>query len=160
MCSAIRCDEVNSFNRKLLKIMKLHNHVRVCLMNSNRDYFTTHGLHMNARGKNWLADTWASIIKSLWSTSPPTTAIPLPDQSINPSNGNDVTNNLSHTDPAIFQVRDLNLTSNNSTNGNQRTARLKKPVDKKDDFLWYWIILLMIIPIYPNLIIAINMNHS
>jgi len=91
---------------------------------------------MNARGKNWLADTWASIIKSLRSTSPSTTAIPLPDQSINPSNGNDSTNNLSHTDPAIFQVCDLNLTSNNSTNGNQRTARLKKPVDKNDDFLW------------------------
>ena len=74
MCAPTRYDlmpsscvntEVKSFNRKLCKIMKLHNHVRVCLMDSDRDYFTTHGLHINSRGKNWLTDTWASIIKSL-----------------------------------------------------------------------------------------------
>jgi len=38
--------------------MKLHNHVQVCMMNSNRDCFTTHGLHMNAKGKDWLVNTW------------------------------------------------------------------------------------------------------
>jgi len=131
MCAPIRYDlmlsscvnkEISSFNRKLFKLMKLHNQVQLCLMNSNRDHFTTHGLHMNARGKNWLAETWASIIKSLRSISPPTTVIPLPDQSTNPSNDNDSTNNPSHTDSAVFQVCDLNLTINNLANGNQRTA--------------------------------------
>jgi hypothetical protein len=130
--------EVISINRKLFKILKLHNHVRVCFMNTNRDLFTTHGMHMNARGKNWLADNWASIIKSLCSTSPTTTAIPLADLSKNPSNDNDSTNSPSHTEPTTFQVSDPKLSSNNcSTNGNQRTVHLKKPVDKGDDFLWY-----------------------
>ena len=46
--------EVESFNRKLQKSMKIHYHIRVCSMSTNRDHFTTHGLHMNTRGKTGL----------------------------------------------------------------------------------------------------------
>jgi hypothetical protein len=92
---------------------------------------------MNAKGKDWIVNTWASIIKSLRSTSLSTTAIPLPDQSTNPNIGNDSINDSDYTDRTVFQVSYHNPTSNNSVNGNQRTAGLKKPAEKKYDFLWY-----------------------
>ena len=71
--------EVESFNRKLQKSMKIHNHIRVCSMSTNCDHFTTHGLHMNTRGINWITHTWASLIKTLTSSSL-LTSIPLPEK--------------------------------------------------------------------------------
>jgi len=89
--------------------MKLHNHVQVCMMNSNCDCFTTHCLHMNAKGKDWLVNTWASIIKSLRSTSLSTTAIPLPDQSTNRNIGNDSINDSDYTDRTVLQVISVSI---------------------------------------------------
>jgi len=71
--------EVESFNRKLQKLMKIHNHIRVCSMSTNRDHFTIHGLHINTQGKNWITHTWASLIKTLTSSSL-LTSIPLPEK--------------------------------------------------------------------------------
>jgi hypothetical protein len=70
--------EVAFFNRKLQKSMKIHSHVQVCSMSTKRDHFTTHGLHMNSQGKNWITNTWASIIKSLRLSSPSIPIVPLP----------------------------------------------------------------------------------
>ena len=44
-------NEVKSFNRKLLKLMKPFQHVRVITVDLKREYFTRHGLHMNKVGK-------------------------------------------------------------------------------------------------------------
>ena len=49
-------------------------------MSTNRDHFTTHGLHMNTRGKDWITNTWASIIKTLQTNSRTTPIIPLPEK--------------------------------------------------------------------------------
>ena len=73
--------EVDSFNRKLQKSMKIYSRVQVCSMSTNRDHFTIHGFHMNTLGKNWIANTWASIIKTLQSSSLSTPLIPLPEKS-------------------------------------------------------------------------------
>jgi hypothetical protein len=44
-------DEVERFNRKLRKILKVFKNARVVEVESERDCFTKHGLHMNSRGK-------------------------------------------------------------------------------------------------------------
>jgi predicted aconitase len=44
--------EVASFNRKVQKSMRIFSHVQVCSMSTNREPYTTHGFHMNARGKS------------------------------------------------------------------------------------------------------------
>jgi len=72
--------EVASFNRKLHKSMKMFSHVQACPMSTNRDHHTTHGFHMNAQGKHWIANTWASIIKTLRSSSLSSPIIPLPEK--------------------------------------------------------------------------------
>jgi hypothetical protein len=63
MCAPTRFDlqssscvnkQVASFNRKLQQSMRIFSHVQVCSMSTNRDHYTTHGFHMNARGKHWI----------------------------------------------------------------------------------------------------------
>jgi hypothetical protein len=47
--------EIESFNRKLGKIMnKNSKYVTVTKMDSNREYFMIHGLHMNMTGKEYV----------------------------------------------------------------------------------------------------------
>jgi len=36
--------------------------MHVCSMSTNRDHFTSHGLHLNSQGKNWIINKRASII--------------------------------------------------------------------------------------------------
>jgi len=70
--------EAVSLNRKLYKTMNIYSHVQVCTISTNRDHFTPHGFHMNTQGKNWLTNTWNSIIKTFKSTSLLVSSIPLP----------------------------------------------------------------------------------
>ena len=60
--------------------MKIYSHVQVCSMNTNRDHFITHGLHMNTLGKSWITNTWASIIKTLQFSALSTPPIPLAEK--------------------------------------------------------------------------------
>jgi hypothetical protein len=48
-------DEVEWSNRKLRKIMKVFKNARVIEVESERDCFTKHGLHMNSKGKEQTA---------------------------------------------------------------------------------------------------------
>jgi hypothetical protein len=43
--------EVKLFNRTLQKNMKIFDYVQICNISENREHFTTHGLHMNFKGK-------------------------------------------------------------------------------------------------------------
>jgi hypothetical protein len=54
--------EVQKFNRKLKKLMKLPPCVIVLDISLGRKYFTTHGLHMNATGKHKIAQIIARQI--------------------------------------------------------------------------------------------------
>ena len=44
-------DEVKVYNRKLKKHLKVFGNSHVIEVDSNRDLFTRHGLHMNSKGK-------------------------------------------------------------------------------------------------------------
>jgi len=51
------------FNRKFLQGMKIFNHAQTCYMSLYRIHYTTHGLHMNSMGKDWITNIWAMKIK-------------------------------------------------------------------------------------------------
>jgi hypothetical protein len=63
--------EVKVFNRKLNKIMKRYNHIKVINMSAKRDHYTQHGLHMNKTGKEWITRITADIINKLFANSKP-----------------------------------------------------------------------------------------
>ena len=65
-------------NRKVQKTMKSFSHVRVCNMSTNREHFTSHGLHLNSQGKNWIIDKWVCIILTIISNSRVMSATALP----------------------------------------------------------------------------------
>jgi len=133
--------EVESFNRKLQKFMKIHNHIHVCSMSTNRDHFTTHGLHMNTQGKNWITHTWASHIKTLTPSSS-LTPIPLPEKNkynenpVSPAD-NSCVNNLRdcvHERPVLQNDRCNEAKNNEPAKDNLRSSRQKKPSDKNEIF--------------------------
>jgi hypothetical protein len=54
---------VEVFNRKLRKQMKVFENTTLIKLDSNRDLFTKHGLHMNNKGKELAAKKIVSSIK-------------------------------------------------------------------------------------------------
>jgi hypothetical protein len=63
--------EVKVYNRKLNKIMKRYNHIKVIEMSAKRDHYTQHGLHMNKTGKEWITRQMADIINKLFTNLKP-----------------------------------------------------------------------------------------
>jgi hypothetical protein len=47
-------------------------------MPKNRENFTTHGLHMNWKGKTWLVNKWTSLILAMVARIQNKVATPLP----------------------------------------------------------------------------------
>ena len=47
--------EIRSFNRKLSKLAKAHQHVSFLKVSKHREFFTAHGQHLNSLGKKKLA---------------------------------------------------------------------------------------------------------
>jgi hypothetical protein len=70
--------EVESFNRKLQKQMKAFKHVKICNLSDNREHFTSHGFHMNPKGKFDIANKWASCIEDKLVRNHPLPITPLP----------------------------------------------------------------------------------
>lgn len=68
--------EVTSYNRKLHKRMKQFEHVRLIDSESQRKYYTQHGMHMNRTGKEIMACRIAEAIKDTLSKKE-SSAIPL-----------------------------------------------------------------------------------
>jgi hypothetical protein len=58
--------EVENFNRKLLKFMKPFGHVKVIKVETNREYFTRHGLHINNEGKEQVIRKVANVIITMF----------------------------------------------------------------------------------------------
>jgi hypothetical protein len=59
-------NEVKTFNRKLEKLCKAHENLSVLPVDSERDLYTRHGLHLNTKGKAHIALKVASTIKNLF----------------------------------------------------------------------------------------------
>ena len=48
--------EVNLYNKRLQSFMSTFNHVKVLSMSTERQQHTNHGLHLNKKGKDWIAN--------------------------------------------------------------------------------------------------------
>jgi hypothetical protein len=59
-------NEVISFNRQLKKRMILYSNVKILETDLERQYFTTHGLHLNSPGKECTALRLATVVKSFF----------------------------------------------------------------------------------------------
>ena len=57
--------EIQAHNSGLNKIAKLYRHVAIVKCDSNRKYFTRHGLHLNNNGKEGLSKQIATQIDKL-----------------------------------------------------------------------------------------------
>jgi lysophospholipase L1-like esterase len=58
--------EVISFNKQLRKRMIPYNNVKILETNLERKYFTTHGLHLNSSGKEYIAMRLTTVVKSFF----------------------------------------------------------------------------------------------
>jgi lysophospholipase L1-like esterase len=60
-------DEVKVYNRKIGKLCGVYKNLSVLPVDSDRDLYTRHGLHLNAKGKEQIAQKVALMIKDLFS---------------------------------------------------------------------------------------------
>jgi len=56
-------EEVKVYNRKLKKCLKTCENTEILEIDSNRDLFTKHGLHLNSKGKDQIAEKIAQTVK-------------------------------------------------------------------------------------------------
>ena len=56
-------DEVKVYNRKLKKYLKVCENTQIIEIDSNREQFTKHGLHLNLKGKDQIARKIVQTIK-------------------------------------------------------------------------------------------------
>jgi len=59
--------EMQAFNRLILKVAKAYNHITIVDTDLDRQFFTRHGMHLNKRGKEWLAKLLVTHISRLGS---------------------------------------------------------------------------------------------
>jgi hypothetical protein len=109
--------EVKVYNDKLSKYLSAFKHVNILKIPTERIHHTTHGLHLNKRGKNLIANILVEEIKSLYLVNNAASPIPLP--------GND-TNNQNHLtceNSTIFVESKENISCPNTGNiyNNQET---------------------------------------
>jgi len=70
--------EVAVFNRKLLKLITIFNHLQTCNISLNIIHYNTHKLHMNNLGKGLINNIWPRKIKDLFLATSSKSAISVP----------------------------------------------------------------------------------
>jgi hypothetical protein len=126
--------EVKVFNRKLCKYLKAYKNTLIVEVDSNRDYYTRHGLHLNRKGKELIAKKIALAIQNtqncnpiIISHNPSTNAFSIPDQA-----------NTTTTHHEGKSHKHINPMPIHHTSPKTRVSlRHKKPPRSlTDDFLW------------------------
>jgi lysophospholipase L1-like esterase len=56
-------EEVKVYNRELKECLKTCENTEILEIDPNRDLFTRHGLHLNSKGKDQIAEKIAQTIK-------------------------------------------------------------------------------------------------
>jgi hypothetical protein len=138
-------NEIKAFNRKLLKLMKPYNHVSIVTANTDRKFFTSHGLHMNNLGKEKTASKVSTIVKNIFQKQ--NVKISLCWKSGYDISAKSVSENLtednislqedSKTDQTTLEDMEVSTATPSSDAVPRMSKRKKKPpTTKSEDFLW------------------------
>jgi hypothetical protein len=145
--------EVEVFNRKLRKQMKVFENIALITLNLNRDLFTKHGLHLNNKGKELAARKIVSSIKHMLhkKTKEPIYMTWKDDyvkgtqENLNSQEyqvrGHEEERNSPEKERGMSDSQDLQADRRQDLNEDVTTTvpskRIRKPpVTRKDDFLW------------------------
>ena len=74
--------EVTNFNKRLHSLATTFNHVKVLNIPTERRFHTNHGLHLNQRGKDWIASNLVKEIRNFHLPDKSTPPIRLPGKDI------------------------------------------------------------------------------
>jgi len=119
-------NEVQAFNRKLFKTMKMFEHTKIIEVNLNREHFTRHGLHMNAAGKELIAQRIANNIRGVL-TRQTTTPISMTWKE-DLTEFSQEENEVEERSDGVLDWKVPELRSSE--------RHRKQPVTRSDDFLW------------------------
>ena len=122
LCESCVNQQVTKFNRQVKKIMKLQSKVKVLELNLDRNYFTTHGLHLNYKGKELVSpklDLFVQQFSKKKQTG--TISIPWKDLSLVDSN---------------TEIQDLNTKYGRNKSAQSSQHRRNCPPRRNPDFLW------------------------
>jgi hypothetical protein len=134
-----RCvnQEVKVFNRKLCKYLTVYNNTQIVEADSNTDYYTRHGLHLNRKGKELIAKKIAVAIQDklntqkgapiIMSHNSSTNTITIPDQA-NTTTTHHESKSYTHIDPKPIH--------HTSPTVRVSLRHQKPPRSLTDDFLW------------------------
>ena len=126
--------EIQVFNRKVRKILKVRDNVSIIDTDLHRDDFTQHGLHLNTVGKEKVAESIARTIKQLGEKRK---GIPIPiDEEGNPKDSRPEAH-----EPTTSTETNENSVSDTAPNEHLHSSRTsgrpkRPPVTRHDDFLW------------------------
>jgi hypothetical protein len=157
-------NEVVKFNRQMKKIMKLQSKVKILELTLDRYHFTTHGLHLNSKGKKAVTQDLALVVQQFFNKKnipPISTSIAFPwkdpplnvlnieiqdpnasvdDPPLNDTNIEIQDSNASVEDPplndTIIETQDTNASIEVNNPTSSYNHRRNCPVRKNPDFLW------------------------
>jgi len=143
-------NEVKAFNRKLSKLVKPYKHVLIVIADTDRKFFTRHGLHLNNLGKEDIASKVSMAVTSIFQKQNVITHlfwkngydISVESLSDNQAKNKSVTNaNGNSTETAIPLQTDSKADQTASEDISDEEPRMSKrkkkpPTTKSEDFLW------------------------
>ena len=157
-------NETKVFNRKLLKLIKLHKHVLIVMTDTDRKFYSRHGLHMNNLGKEKIASKVSTIVKNIfqkqnvkislfWKNGYDisvksvidnlTEGISVESMSDNPTEGTIYLQEDSKIDQITLEDMEVPSATPSSDEWPRTSKRKKKPpTTKSEDFLWRTITLM------------------
>jgi len=117
--------ETEMFNRKLHKMVKTADNVKIIQANLNRNDFTLHGLHLNISGKEKMAEMIGENIKELMARKEETPIILKWEEN--------------QKDPTLKEAKEKLINDNKEPNLKEvRSSKRQKrnPVTRIEDFSW------------------------
>jgi hypothetical protein len=124
--------------------MKLDEHVLVVTADTDRKFYTRHGLHMNNLGKEKTASKVSTIVKNifqkqnvkislLWKNGYDISVKSLSDY---PTEGTISLQEDSKTDQITLEDMEVQIATPSSDEGPRMSKRKKPPTTRSEDFLW------------------------
>jgi hypothetical protein len=138
-------NETKVFNRKLLKLMKPYKHVLIVTVDTDSQFYTRYGLHVNKLDKEKIASKVSVKAKSIFQKQ--NVKINLfwkigYDRNVKSVSGNPTDGTISlqedfKTDQIPLENMEVPIAAPSSDEGHRMSKRKKKPpTTKSEDFLW------------------------